>query len=75
MNIVLENQIAETPFYLQGMLFHWTVSENLPVFSYWVCGRLTNSMAESKESYVAYHESASQQMVELAYRLAFGVHT
>lgn len=55
------------------MLFHWTVSENLPVFSYWVCGRVT-STPEVKESYVAYHESASQQMVELAYRLAFGVH-
>ena len=57
----------------QGMLFHWTVSENLPLFSYWVCGRLTK-VPEAKECYVAYHESAPQQMVELAYRLAFGVH-
>lgn len=55
------------------MLFRWTASENLPVFSYWVCGRLYHT-PEPKECYVAYHESTPQQLVEMAFRLSFGIH-
>ena len=57
---------------LQGMLFRWAPSESLPVFSYWVCGRLFLE-PEPKEVYVAYHESTPQQMVELCFRLSFGL--
>ena len=42
--------------------------------SYWVCGRVVQSPTAIREFYVAYHESASQNMVELAFRLAFGIH-
>jgi len=55
-----------------GMLFRWAPSESLPVFSYWVCGRLFLE-PEPKEVYVAYHESTPQQMVELCFRLSFGL--
>ena len=58
----------------QGSLFQWTPraagDKNLPTLSYWVCGRLLEG---GKECYVAYHESAPQVMVELAFRLAHGV--
>ena len=54
------------------MLFRWAPSESLPVFSYWVCGRQYLE-PEPKECYVAYHESTPQQMVELCFRLSFGM--
>ena len=62
----------------QGSLFQWTPraggggagDKNLPTLSYWVCGRLLEG---GRECYVAYHESAPQVMVELAFRLAHGV--
>ena len=66
----------------QGSLFQWTPrapaaagaagdsSKSLPTLSYWVCGRLLEG---GRECYVAYHESAPQVMVELAFRLAHGV--
>ena len=60
------------------MLFHWKPqvivpskqTPSLPVLSYWVCGRLFGS---DRECFVAYHESAPQLMVEMAFRLAYGV--
>ena len=42
--------------------------------SYWVCGRMVQSPGALREFYVAYHESASQNMVELAFKMAFGIH-
>jgi hypothetical protein len=64
--------------YLQAMLFHWKPesligSKQTPVLSYWVCGRLSGAPGSTTESYVAYHESAPQITVELAFRLAHGV--
>jgi len=67
----------------QGMLFHFNPSdmeEDLSpgkrpnaVLSYWVSGRLFLS-PHPRECYVCYHDSAPQVMIELAFRLAFGVH-
>lgn len=64
----------------QGMLFHFSPNEDeespkkqLPVLSYWVAGRLFLS-PHPRECYVCYHDSAPQVMIELAFRLAFGVH-
>ena len=65
----------------QGSLFQWTPrapgagggaagDKSLPTLSYWVCGR---RLEGGRECYVAYHESAPQVMVELAFRLAHGV--
>ena len=54
------------------MLFRWAPSETLPVFSYWVCGRVFMT-PDPKECYVAYHESTPQQLVELAFRLTYGI--
>ena len=61
-----------------------TLSKPLPTLSYWVCGRVIRNPLSSassspgatpfKEFYVAYHQSAPQNMVELAFRLAFGIH-
>jgi len=70
----------------QAMLFHWTPNvkkktsstggtlSKTTTLSYWVCGRVVQSPSDVREFYVAYHESASQNMVELAFRLAFGIH-
>ncbi len=55
------------------MLFRWTPVEGLPMMSYWVCGRLFLS-PNPREFYVAYHESAPQHTIEVAFRLAFGMH-
>ena len=59
----------------QGSLFQWTPrgagDKTLPMLSYWVCGRLLEG---GRKCYVSYHESAPQVMVELAFRLAHGVH-
>jgi len=65
----------------QGMLFHYSPSDGeeespkkpLPVLSYWVCGRLFLA-PNPRECYICYHDSAPQVMIELAFRLAFGVH-
>ena len=60
----------------------------LPTLSYWVCGRVFDQPAvsissvggtsstpvDTTECYVAYHDSAPQNMIELAFRIAFGVH-
>ena len=58
----------------------------LPTLSYWVCGRLLDhhpgsafmgpntSPSVPTECYVAYHDSAPQNMIELAFRIAFGIH-
>ena len=42
-------------------------------FGFQVTGRVVLT-PEPKECYVAYHESAPQQLVELAFRLTFGLH-
>ena len=73
----------------QGMLFHYNPSDdedlinsttnsssskkNMSILSYWVAGRLFLS-PHPRECYVCYHDSAPQVMIELAFRLAFGVH-
>ena len=62
----------------QGMLFHFNPSDeeetkDVGVLSYWVAGRLFLS-PHPRECYVCYHDSAPQVMIELAFRLAFGVH-
>ena len=68
----------------QGMLFHFNPAEEeeqfgqasrkaVGVLSYWVAGRLFLS-PHPRECYVCYHDSAPQVMIELAFRLAFGVH-
>ncbi|XP_071951438.1 protein inturned-like isoform X2 [Antedon mediterranea] len=61
----------------QGILFHCT-SPNWPeqrkappTMQYWVVGRLYGDK-QSREIYVCYHESASQNAIELAFKLAFG---
>ena len=60
----------------------------LPTLSYWVCGRVfdnsvvsissagatSSTPSDTTECYVAYHDSAPQNMIELAFRIAFGVH-
>lgn len=56
----------------QAMLFRWSPVEGLPMLSYWVCGRLFLS-PNPRECYVAHYETAPQQMVELAFRLAHGM--
>ena len=66
----------------QGMLFHFNPADEeesgaarkaVGVLSYWVAGRLFLS-PHPRECYVCYHDSAPQVMIELAFRLAFGVH-
>ena len=63
----------------QAMLFHWKPQpplgskHSLPLLSYWVCGRLFGTPGSSRECFVAYHESAPQLVVEMAFRLAYGV--
>ena len=61
---------------------------HLPTLSYWVCGRVfdtsvvsissagstSSTPSDITECYVAYHDSAPQNMIELAFRIAFGVH-
>ena len=61
---------------------------HLPTLSYWVCGRIfdnsvvsissagatSSTPSDLIECYVAYHDSAPQNMIELAFRIAFGVH-
>jgi len=57
----------------EGVLVHWQPEmkgKSLPPLSYWVCGRLEGST----ETFVCYHDSAPQNVVELAFRLAQGVH-
>ncbi len=65
----------------QGMLFQWSPappesaaaaasSKRLPLLSYWVCGRV---FPDGRECYVCYHDSAPQNVAELAFRLAYGV--
>ena len=63
-------------------------SHPLPTLSYWVCGRVfdnsvvtissggstSSTPTDTTECYVAYHDSAPQNMIELAFRIAFGVH-
>lgn len=67
----------------QGMLFQWSPmvpdrgggGRRLPLLSYWVCGRLFggDGYAGRRECYVCYHDSAPQVVVELAFRLAYGM--
>jgi hypothetical protein len=38
-----------------------------------VCGRLFGVGGATRECFVAYHESAPQLAVEMAFRLAYGV--
>ena len=61
---------------------------HLPTLSYWVCGRVfdnavvsissggatSSTPSDTTECYVAYHDSAPQNMIELAFRIAFGIH-
>jgi hypothetical protein len=65
---------APTALFEQGSLFQWSPragEKNLPTLCYWVSARL---FPGPRECYVCYHESAPQNMVELAYRLTHGVH-
>ena len=67
----------------QGMLFHFNPADDeetgggsrkgVGVLSYWVAGRLFLS-PHPRECYVCYHDSAPQVIIELAFRLAFGIH-
>ncbi len=67
-----------SPLLEQGMLFQWSPKvedKTLPLLSYWICGRLFESVGNAtNECYVCYHESAPQVMVELAFKLMHGVH-
>jgi len=57
----------------QSMLFHVRIGKgDSGLFPYWVAGRLFPS-PQPRQCYVCYHDSAPQMMIELAYRLAFGV--
>ena len=59
----------------QGLLFQWAPKvgdKALPLLSYWVSGRLFLG-PNPRECYVCYHDSAPQNMVELAFRLAMGI--
>ncbi len=62
----------------QGMLFHWSPlsaeGKRLPALMYWVCGRQMDGPYGHRQCFVCYHDSAPQVMVELAFRLAYGVH-
>lgn len=60
-----------------GVLFHFTPSANNnpkkspPTIAYWVVGRLFFT-PNPHEVYVCFHDSASQNIIELAFRLGFG---
>ena len=62
----------------QGILCHWSPrpkvpgGKAMPLLSYWVCGRLF-VVPHLRESYVCYHESAPQNLIELAFRLTHGI--
>ena len=78
-----------TPFSLnkKGAIQQQNI-HHLPTLSYWVCGRVfansvvsissagatSSTPSDTTECYVAYHDSAPQNMIELAFRIAFGIH-
>ena len=77
-----------SPFYINKKGVTQQPSHHLPTLSYWVCGRVfdnsvvsissagatSSTPSDTTECYVAYHDSAPQNMIELAFRIAFGVH-
>ena len=77
-----------TPFTLNKKGGIQTNIHHLPTLSYWVCGRVfdnsvvsissagatSSTPSDTTECYVAYHDSAPQNMIELAFRIAFGIH-
>ncbi len=69
---VIKKSLKKSKCVEKGMLFHWSPAiPKAPILSYWVCGRRID---QNRECYVCYHESAPQDMIELAFRLAHGVH-
>ncbi|XP_071499365.1 protein inturned-like [Diadema antillarum] len=52
---------------------NWPEKKQPPSMKYWVTGRLLRRRTETKECYVCYHDSTTQNAVELAFKLAFGV--
>ncbi|XP_040583226.1 protein inturned [Lepeophtheirus salmonis] len=61
----------------QGILFQWTPLNKIGKsyshpLNYWVCGRLFIH-PNLKECFICYHDSTPQNMIELAFKLAFGV--
>lgn len=78
-NIITKFGINKTfqAIYEQGVLFQYSPSskdqKKPPAYlNFWVIGRLFFS-PEPREVYVCYHESAEQNIVELAFRLGFGL--
>ena len=77
-----------TPFAFNKKGAIQTNIHHLPTLSYWVCGRVfdnsvvsissagatSSTPSDTTECYVAYHDSAPQNMIELAFRIAFGIH-
>merc|ERR1719222_314429 len=61
----------------QSILFHvGTGKGSTERLDYWVTGRLYSGgvQGQARESYICYQDTAPQVMVELAYRLCFGMH-
>ncbi|GFS41536.1 protein inturned [Trichonephila inaurata madagascariensis] len=61
--------------YEQGVLFRYTPKDNVKQkisMTFWVVGRLFFS-PEPRELYVCYHDSSHQDIVEIAFRLGFGL--
>ncbi|XP_038055337.1 protein inturned-like isoform X2 [Patiria miniata] len=50
---------------------NWQEKKTPPSINYWVVGRLFEEPSP-RECYVCYHESATQNVIELAFKLAFG---
>ncbi|KFM82950.1 Protein inturned, partial [Stegodyphus mimosarum] len=61
--------------YEQGILFHCNLKEPAKQknsLSFWIVGRLFFN-PEPREVYVCYHDSVQQDIVEIAFRLGFGL--
>ncbi|XP_035215926.1 protein inturned-like isoform X2 [Stegodyphus dumicola] len=61
--------------YEQGILFHCNLKEPTKQknsLSFWIVGRLFFN-PEPREVYVCYHDSVQQDIVEIAFRLGFGL--
>ncbi|GFT66439.1 protein inturned [Nephila pilipes] len=61
--------------YEQGVLFRYTPKDNTKQktsMAFWVIGRLFFT-PEPRELYVCYHDSSHQDIVEIAFRLGFGL--
>ncbi|XP_063956427.1 protein inturned-like [Lytechinus pictus] len=52
---------------------NWPEKKQPPSIKYWVVGRLIKGPRGTKECYVCYHDSTTQNTLELAFKLVFGV--